>query len=370
MYASFKSAFFSLIIAKQAQNVILSKNEKGTQMHYRYIGTSGLRVTPICMGTMSFGSWSDKAESFKILDTAYDRGINFFDTAELYPVPPKESYAGVTEEIIAEWLATKPRESIILASKVAGAASGWFVPPIRHGYTAIDRFHIQRAVEGSLKRLKTDYIDLYQVHWPDEVVPKEESMRALDELVKSGKVRYIGTSNDSAYGLTKSNTIAQYEKLARFESIQNNFSLLNPRFLDELANVCRKEKVSLLPYSPIGGGVLSGKYNQAFIDPKTRFGEYMSHTDTRQRLMAQRFVNDKTLAATAKYLDIAKRYNINPITLAVAWSMHFDFVASTIIGARYASQLEESFKAFEVTLSPEILKECEKVQKEILYPMG
>ncbi|MDY0264778.1 MAG: aldo/keto reductase [Epsilonproteobacteria bacterium] len=339
-------------------------------MEYRYIGKTGLRVTPICMGTMSFGSWSDKAESFKILDTAYDRGINFFDTAELYPVPPRGDYAGETERIIAEWLATKPRESIILATKIAGAANGWFVPPIRHGYTAIDRFHIQRAVEGSLKRLKTDYIDLYQVHWPDEIVPKEESMRALDELVKSGKVRYLGTSNDTTYGLTKSNTIAQYEKLSRFESIQNNFSLLNPRFLDELASACRKEKVSLLPYSPIGGGVLSGKYNQAFIDPKTRFGEYLNAGEARQRAMYSRFVNEKSLAATAKYIEIAQKYGMSPVTLAVAWSMHFDFVASTIIGARYASQLEESFKAFDLKLSPEILNECDKVQKEILYPLG
>lgn len=339
-------------------------------MHYRYIGKSGLRVSPICMGTMSFGSWSNKAESFKILDTAYERGINFFDTAELYPVPPKEDYAGLTEEIVGEWLQTKQRDSIILASKVAGAANGWFVPPIRHGLTAIDRFHIQKAVEGSLKRLKTDYIDLYQVHWPDTIIPKEESMRALDELVKSGKVRYIGTSNDTAYGLTKSNTIAQYEKLSRFESIQNNFSLLNPRFLDELSTVCKSESVSLLPYSPIAGGVLSGKYNQAFIDPKSRFGEYLHAGEPRQKAMYTRFVNDKTLNATAKYLEIAKKYEINPVTLAVAWSMQFDFVASTIIGARYAHQLEVSFKALEMSLSKEILGECEKVQKEILYPMG
>ncbi len=339
-------------------------------MEYRYIGKSGLRVSPICMGTMSFGSWSDKQESFKILDKAYASGINFFDTAELYPVPPRSDYAGLTEEIISEWLATKPRDSIILATKIAGAANGWFVPPIRHGYTAIDRFHIQKAVEGSLKRLKTDYIDLYQVHWPDEVVPKEESMRALDELVRSGKVRYLGTSNDSAYGLTKSNTIAQYETLSRFESIQNNFSLLNPRFLDELANVCRKEKISLLPYSPIGGGVLSGKYNQPFIDPKTRFGEYLHANEPRQRAMYNRFVNQKTLDATARYVTLAKENGMSPVTLAVAWSMHFDFVASTIIGARFVGQLDESFKALEVKLSAEVLKECEAIQKDILYPMG
>jgi len=339
-------------------------------MEYRYIGKSGLRVTPICMGTMSFGSWSDKKESLKILDTAYERGINFFDTAELYPVPPREDYAGLTEEIVGEWLKTKPRESIILASKVAGAANGWFVPPMRHGLTAIDSFHIQKAIEGSLKRLGTDYLDLYQVHWPDELIPKEESQKAMDRLVKEGKVRYIGTSNDTAYGLTKSNTIAYYEKLARFESIQNNFSLLNPRFLDELSTVCRKESVSLLPYSPIGGGMLSGKYNQSFIDPKSRFGEYLNAGEPRQKAMYKRFVNDKTIGATAKYMEIAKRYGMSPVTLAVAWSMHFDFVASTIIGARYASQLEESFKAFEVKLTPEILKECESVQKEIVYPMG
>ena len=189
-------------------------------------------------------------------------------------------------------------------------------------------------------------------------------------LVKEGKVRYIGTSNDTAYGLAKSNTIAHYEKLARFESIQNNFSLLNPRFLDELSAVCRKESVSLLPYSPIGGGMLSGKYNQSFIDPKSRFGEYLNAGEPRQKAMYKRFVNDKTIGATAKYMEIAKRYGMSPVTLAVAWSMHFDFVASTIIGARYASQLEESFKAFEVKLTPEILNECGKVQKEILYPMG
>lgn len=339
-------------------------------MKYRYIGKSGLRVTPICMGTMSFGSWSSKEESFKILDTAYDRGINFFDTAELYPVPPREDYAGLTESIIGEWLQTKPRESIILASKVAGAANGWFVPPIRFGLCAIDRFHIQKAIEGSLKRLKTDYIDLYQVHWPDTLIPKEESMRAMDELVKSGKVRYIGTSNDTAYGLSKSNTIAGYEKLSRFESIQNNFSLLNPRFLDELSTVCKNENISLLPYSPIGGGVLSGKYNQKFIDPHSRFGEYFHSNESRQKAMYDRFVNPKTLSATEKYVEIAARYGIHPVTLAVAWSMHFDFVASTIIGARTAAQLEESFRALEVTLSKEILNECEKVQKEILYPMG
>ncbi len=338
-------------------------------MEHRYIGKSGLRVSPICMGTMSFGSWSDKKESFKILEESYERGINFFDTAEVYPVPPSAETVGVTEQIFGEWVKTKPRDSLIIATKVAGAAAGWFVPPIRHGLTALDRFHIETAVEGSLRRMHIDYIDLYQVHWPDPIVPIDESMEALDRLVQAGKVRYVGTSNENAYGLTKANTVAEYEGFARFQSIQNNFSLLNRRFLDELAEVCRREHVSLLPYSPIGGGVLSGKYNQPEVPINSRFGEY-SDADARQRAMASRFVNEGTLASTAKYMEIAKEAGVSPVTLATAWSMNFDFVASTIIGARTADQLKDSLAALDVKLSDETMKHCDEVHKQILYPMG
>ncbi|MDX4048436.1 aldo/keto reductase [Aliarcobacter skirrowii] len=339
-------------------------------MEFRYIGKSGLRVSSICMGTMTFGSSTDEKEAFKILDMAYDRGINFYDTAELYPVSPKKETIGLTEAILAKWLKTKPRDSIILATKIAGAASGWFVPPVRHGLTAIDSFHIKRAIEGSLKRLQVDYIDLYQMHWPDTIVPIEESLKAFDALVKEGKVRYIGTSNDSAYGLTKANEISKNKDLARFESIQNNFSLLNPRFHDELANVCRRENISLLPYSPMAGGVLSGKYNKEFVDPEVRFAVYLKDKNKRVQAMAHRFVNNKTLEATAKYMSLANDYGVSPLTLAVAYSKHFDFVASTIIGARKSEQLEDSFKAFDFKITPEILTKIEDIQKEILYPMG
>jgi len=338
-------------------------------MDYRYIGKTGLRVTSICMGTMTFGSTNTKKEAFDILDYVYDKGINFYDTAELYPVPPKADTCGITEEIVGEWMQTKPRESIILATKIAGAANGWFVPPNRHGLTSIDRFHLKTAVEQSLKKLKTDYIDLYQMHWPDTVVPIEESLRAFDELVKEGKVRYIGTSNDTAYGLTKANETSKHEKLARFESIQNNFSLNNPRFLDELAEVCRKENISLLPYSPIGGGVLSGKYNNFYPDG-ARFTSYIKNKNPRVQAMAYRFINDKTMISTKKYMELAKKYNTTPVTLAVAYSKHFDFVASTIIGATKISQLDDSLAAFDFKITPEILQEIEDIQKEILYPMG
>jgi aryl-alcohol dehydrogenase-like predicted oxidoreductase len=338
-------------------------------MTYRYIGKTGLRVSPICLGTMTFGTQCDKKEAFKIMDKAYDHGVNFFDTAELYPVPPQENLAGITEEIVGEWMQTKPRDSIILATKVAGAANGWFVPPIRYGLTAIDRFHIEKAIEGSLKRLKTDYIDLYQMHWPDSIVPIEESLEAFDRLVQSGKVRYIGTSNDTAYGTTKALMKSEQKGYARFESIQNNFSLLNRRFLDELSIVCQKEQISLLPYSPLAGGVLSGKYNQS-KEAKGRFSDYVKSSDTRQQAMATRFMNDKTLASTQKYLAIAAKAGLHPVTMATAWSKQFDFVASTIIGATTAEQLDDTLSAMNLTLSDEILRACDKVHAEILYPMG
>ena len=338
-------------------------------MRYRYIGRTGLRVSPICLGTMTFGTQCDKTEAFKIMDKAYESGVNFFDTAEIYPVPPSGELGGLTEEIVGEWLQDKPRDKMIIATKVAGAASGWFVPPTRHGMTAIDRHHITKGIEGSLKRLKTDYIDLYQMHWPDTVVPIEESMEAFDRLVQEGKVRYLGTSNDTAYGMTKANMTAQMKGYKRFESIQNNFSLLNRRFLDEMRVMCEREQISLLPYSPMAGGVLSGKYNNTFA-AEGRFSTYMSSENPRVRAQATRFVNDKTLASTNEYIKIAEEASISPVTLATAWSKQFSFVASTIIGATKATQLDDSLKAMQLDLSEEVLKACEKVHSNILYPMG
>jgi len=322
------------------------------------------------MGTMTFGTQvPDEKVAFEIMDKAYDAGVNFYDTAELYPVPPSSKLAGLTEEIVGRWLKTKPRDSVILATKVAGAASGWFVPPIRHGMTAIDSFHIERAIEGSLKRLGTDYIDLYQMHWPDIIVPIEESLKAFDRLVQSGKVRYVGTSNDTAYGTSKALMTSEYKGYARFESIQNNFSLLNRRFLDELATLAEKEQVSLLPYSPLGGGVLSGKYNQP-NNTEGRFASYMNSTDKRQRLMADRFANERSLASVQKYLKIAADAGLHPVTMATAWSKQFSFVASTIIGATAPEQLNATLAAMDLELSEEVLKACDEVHNEILYPMG
>ncbi|PID48288.1 MAG: aldo/keto reductase [Proteobacteria bacterium] len=337
-------------------------------MEHRYIGKTGLRVSPICLGTMTFGTMADKKTSFEIMDKARDKGVNFFDTAELYPVPPKTEYMGETERIIGEWMRDKPRDSFIIASKVVGSAPGWFAAPNRHRLGALDRFHIRSALENSLKNLKTDYIDLYQIHWPDPIVPIEETLEVLDELIREGKIRYIGASNHKAYELAKANECSRYRGYKRFESIQNNFSLLNPRFFDELDHLCKKEEISLLPYSPIGAGVLSGKYNDGITNG--RFAKYINNENPRSRAQARKFVNEKTLAATKEYLALCKKFEINPVTFAVAWSKQHDFVASTIIGATMAEQLDDSLGAMDLVLSNEILEEVKKIQDKILYPLG
>lgn len=338
-------------------------------MKKRRIGKSGMVVSEICMGTMTFGSSSDEKEAFRILDKAYDAGIDFFDTAEVYPVPPDIKYVHETEKIVGKWMKTKPRDSILIASKVAGPGHGWFTPPIRNGKTAVDRHNIMQAIEGSLIRLGTDYIDLYQVHWPDHDFSYGETLSALTELVDEGKIRVSGCSNETSFGLMKSLWVADTDGLSRYESIQNNFSILNRRFEDELAQVCRKEQVSLLPYSPLAGGVLSGKYNVKDVPKTARFSQYLTIGD-RQKKMANRFLNEYTLAATAELIKIADEFGMGIVPMSVAWSKQHDFVASTIIGANTVEQLEESLKATDLVLSPEILTKINEVSQKIKYPMG
>jgi aryl-alcohol dehydrogenase-like predicted oxidoreductase len=228
------------------------------------LGRSGIVVSDICMGTMTFGTSADEKAAFEILDRSSDAGIDFYDTAENYPVPPDPEYAGRTEEIVGRWMKTKPRDALIIATKVSGPSHGWITAAVRQGKTALDRHNITRAVEDSLRRLQTDYIDLYQTHWPDHDTPYEEVLEALDELVRAGKVRVIGCSNETTWGLTKSLMVSEMNGFARYETIQNNFSLNNRRFEDELAEACRQERVSLIPYSPLAG--------RCPIQPLPRYG--------------------------------------------------------------------------------------------------
>lgn len=338
-------------------------------MERRRLGKSGIVVSDICMGTMTFGNQADEKTAFAIMDRAYDIGIDFYDTAEAYPVPPEERYMGLTEEIVGRWMKTKPRDSLIIATKVAGPGHGWINPPVRSGKSGLDRHHIVRAIEGSLRRLDTDYVDLYQTHWPDHGYYYEETLRALEELVDAGKVRVLGCSNETSWGLTKSLWMADKHGLPRYETIQNNFSLNNRRFEDELAQVCREEGVSLLPYSPLAGGVLSGKYNDGALPEGARFTNYLSGGE-RQQKMVRRFINPAAEESTRRFATIAAEAGMSPVTLAIAWSKQHDFVASTIVGATGIDQVDDILAAADIVLSQDILDAIDSVSAEIRYPMG
>lgn len=338
-------------------------------MERRRLGRSGIVVTDICMGTMTFGLQADEATSFAIMDRAYEAGIDFFDAAEIYPVPPSAELAGTTEEIVGRWVKTKRREEVIIATKVTGPGHGWFRPPLRGGFTALDRRQIHQACEDSLRRLQTDYIDLYQTHWPDHGMRQEDTLEALTELVKQGKVRAIGCCNETSWGLMKNLWASEKHHLARFDTVQNNFSLINRRCENELAQVCRMEGVSLLPYSPLGGGVLTGKYNDGALPLGARFSDYLINGGERQKRMATRFVNERTQATTAKLMKIAAEIGVSVTALAVAWSRQHNFVASTIIGATTLEQLNESLAACDLILDTETLRRINELDVAIPNPM-
>ncbi len=336
-------------------------------MERRRLGTSGVTVTDICMGTMTFGCQCDEKLSFEIMDRAYDAGIDFYDAAEIYPVPPSVDTYGVTEEIVGRWLKTKPRESVIIATKVTGPGHGWFVPPVRHGRTALDRLQIVRAVEGSLKRLQTDYIDLYQTHWPDHYARYEDILDALTMLIKHGKVRVAGCSNETCWGLMKSLWASEQNNLSRYDTVQNNFSIINRRCESELAQVCRREQVALLPYSPLGGGVLTGKYTDSFPEG-ARFTSYRTAGERQQNIL-NRFLNDRTRATVERLKPIASDIGVSLTALAVAWSRQHDFVASTIIGATTVEQLDESLAAKDLILDAETMGRIDEIDQDIPNPL-
>ncbi|MGD9762485.1 MAG: aldo/keto reductase [Candidatus Binatia bacterium] len=338
-------------------------------MKQRRLGRTGLVVSEICLGTMTFGNQADESTSRAILDRAYAAGVDFLDTAEAYPVPTDAKYVGRSEEIVGRWMADKPRDALVIATKVSGPTQGWFPVPLRAGRTALDGRNIARAVDDSLRRLGTDYIDLYQTHWPDRGLPLEDTMDALSRVVDAGKVRYAGCSNETAYGLMKSLWVSAERGCVRYETIQNNFSLNNRRFEDELAEVCRRETVSLLAYSPLAGGVLSGKYTGGARPRGARFTVY-EHGPARQQAMSRRFVNHAALESTQRYAQIAADAGYALPTLAIAWSLAHDFVGATIVGATAPDQLTDTLAAAEVALPADVLAACDEVSRAIKYPMG
>lgn len=337
-------------------------------MKYNTLGTTGLKVSVICLGTMTFGEQNSEAEAFAQMDAASTAGVNFFDTAELYAVPPRAETYGATEEIIGNWFQkTGKRNDIVLATKVVGAAG--HLPWIREGAARLDRANINAALEGSLQRLKTDYIDLYQIHWPQRPVNtfgklgydqfsvsgREadvilETLQTLDDAVRAGKIRHVGVSNETPWGVMKYLELASRHNLPRIQSIQNPYSFLNRSFEVGLAEMAMQEKVGLLAYAPLAAGTLTGKY----LDGQMPAGSRRA-IDSRASRYDRKGVDD----IVRGYIDLALRHGLDVAVMAHAFVNTRPFLTANIIGATRVEHIEAALKSLDVTLPPELLTDIE-----------
>lgn len=306
-------------------------------MQYRNLGRTGLKVSPLCLGTMQFGWSADEDLSFQILDAAWEAGINFIDTADIYSRWVTGNPGGVAEQIIGRWMKQRgiPRHQMVLATKVRGPMGE---SPNDQG---LSRAHIMQAVEDSLRRLNTDYIDLYQAHWFDAETPIEETLRAFDDLVHQGKVRYIGASNYPAWRLMEALWTSDRHGLARYDCLQPHYSLVHrEEFERELADVCRTYGLGVIPYSPLGGGFLTGKYRKDKPLPESVRAGHLQHLLTDDNF---------TLIDEMEALAHAKDASISQI--ALAWLLHQEVITSPIIGPRTLEQLQDNLGAINVQLN-------------------
>lgn len=320
-------------------------------MEYRNLGRTGLKVSELCMGTMQFGWTADEALSFEILSAAYDAGINFIDTADIYSRWVDGNPGGVSETIIGKWYkqAGIPREKLVIATKVRGRMGDG---PNDEG---LSRVHIIQAVEDSLRRMGTDYIDLYQTHWYDENVPIDETLRALDSLVQSGKVRYIGCSNYPAWRLMEALWTSDKHDLARYDSIQPHYSLVHrAEFERELAAVCEKYGVGVIPYSPLAGGFLTGKYRRDSETPDS----------ARAGGIKNRYFNEYGWGVLDAVEQVANARNASISQIALAWQLTNPVITSPIIGPRTMEQLEDNLGAAGVRLTSEEMDELNEASAE------
>ncbi|HXU94384.1 MAG TPA: NADP(H)-dependent aldo-keto reductase [Gallionella sp.] len=340
-------------------------------MEYRRLGESDLHISALSLGTMTFGEQNTEAEAHAQLDYAVSRGVNFIDTAEMYPVAPRAETVHRTEGYIGSWLKHQQRDKLIVATKIAGPGRGFAW--IRNG-PRIDREQVNAAIDASLRRLHTDYVDLYQIHWPDRYVPMfgatsydvtqerdsvpiAEQLQVLAELVQAGKVRYIGISNETPWGAAEFVRCAEQLGLPKIASIQNAYHLMNRTFESGLAEICHHANVGLLAYSPLAFGHLTGKY---LADPKAH-GRITLFPN-----FGQRYNKPNVPAATRAYVRIAQEAGLSPATLALAFARTRWFTSSVILGATSLEQLKENLDSAEVTLSKEVLEQIETVHK--LYP--
>jgi aryl-alcohol dehydrogenase-like predicted oxidoreductase len=342
-------------------------------MKYRELGRTGLKVSALCLGTMTFGEQNSEAEAHAQLDYAVERGINFLDASEIYPVPPKPETQGRTEEIIGTWLAArKNRDKIIVATKVAGRGKmSWLRKnggPTRHSAS-----QIAEAIDASLARLKTDYIDLYQLHWPDRPMrifegldyvhlegdshPVEEILAVLGQLVEAGKVRFVGLSNETPWGVMSFLKASEQHGLPRIVSVQNAYNLVNRSYEIGLSEITYREGVSLLGYSPLGQGYLSGKYEGGALPPNSR-----------KRLFNRlgRYELGNGPKAISAYVALARRHGLDPAQMAIAFAASRPFVTSAIIGATTMAQLETDIAALDLKLDDQVLADIEQIHLD--YP--
>ena len=361
-------------------------------MQYNQLGTSELKVSEICLGTMTYGQQNTIAEAHQQLDYTVANGVNFIDTAEMYPIPTKAETQGRTETYIGEWLKHQQRDKLIIATKITGPGRGnkW----IRDGAKAIDRENIKQAIDNSLQRLQTDYIDLYQIHWPDryvpifgqtvyepsrnrQTVPIAEQLTVFADLIQAGKIRYIGLSNETPWGVCEFSHVAKQLGLPQVISIQNAYNLINRAFDLALAEACDREQIGLLAYSPLAFGLLSGKYPASKIEKGLKVLTNLSPGNEQHQPLAKgrmdlfqgfgsRYRKPNVKEAVSAYVKIARRYQLNPVGLALAFVRSRWFVTSTIIGATTMAQLQENLESLNVELNQEILAEVDAVHAR--YP--
>jgi len=343
-------------------------------MDMRPLGRSNIQVSAVCLGTMNWGSFNSRDEGFAQMDYALSRGVSFWDAAEMYPAPPTEATFGRTEEIIGEWLASRGgRDRIVLATKVVGAGPRF--PFLRGGDVRLDRRNIEAAIDASLRRLKTDYVDLYQLHWPDRTTnnfgqlgfspqddeaatPLAETLEVLSDLVKGGKVREVGVSNETPWGVMTLLALAEKGVGPRIVSIQNPYSLVNRSFEVGLAEISLREQVSLLAYAPLAGGALSGKYLYGRRPEGARYSVPNN----------PRYIRREGEVPIARYVALAHQHGLDPAVLAHAFVYGRPFLTSSIVGATSIAQLKTAIDAAEVTLDADCLQAIESIHADASNP--